>query len=192
MMAVSLVVAIMACSKGAAANGTDSVAMSATPSASESASQSASATEASGPIKLSAADLDGFEKGFAREIELVRAAAEQARTAKTPAERGKAIQAGWETATIPAAATVTGLSVERYRQVREAMTNLLRMLDFQGKIEGPMSIDTSRVDAEMKAKLASDPYLVFDASSAAAVKARMDRLAPLWVNYVNLTAVGDG
>jgi len=88
------------------------------------------------------------------------------------------------------AAPVTGLSVERYRLVRETLKDLLTTLDFQGKIEGPMSLDTTRADAAAKARLASDPYTALDATSAAALKERMARIAPVWAEYVNLTAVG--
>lgn len=150
---------------------------------------SGSATEG-GPIKLSTADLDGFEKGIARETELVRAAAEKSAKATTPQERGEAIQAGFEMNTMAAAAPVTGLSAERYKLVRETLGRLLTTLDFQGKIDGPQSLDTSRADAAMKARLASDPYSALDPASAAELKARLNRIVPLWVKYINLTAVG--
>jgi hypothetical protein len=42
----------------------------------------------------------------------------------------------------------------------------------------------------MKARLAADPYSVLDPAGAAALKSRLDRIVPLWVAYINLTAVG--
>lgn len=143
-----------------------------------------------GPVALTAADLDGFEKGIARETELVRSAAERAGKATTPQERGAAIQAGFEIATIPTAASATGLSAERYRVVRKAVGELLTTLDFQDKIDGPQSVDAARAGPEMKARLESDPYARFDAASAAAIKARLSRIVPLWVAYISLTVVG--
>jgi hypothetical protein len=148
------------------------------------------ASAPTGPITLSAADLDGFEKGIARETELVREAQQKASTAATPADRGTAFQQTFETYTIPAAAPVTGLSAERYKLVRETIATIMTTLDFQGKIDGPQSLDPSRADAAMKARLSSDPYASLDAASASALKARIDRIAPVWIQYIGLTAVG--
>ena len=140
-------------------------------------------------LTLSAADLDGFEKGIAREIELVREAADRASKATTPESRGEATQAGFETNTIPAAAPRTGLSRERYQIVRRTLSTILTTLDFQEKIDGPQSIDPATADAAMKARLAADPYSALDPASADAFKARLGRIVPVWVEYVTLTAV---
>lgn len=182
-----LAVALMACS-GASK---DEAAVADTESADVADEQEAGAAVPGedGPITLSAADLDGFEKGIARETELVRAASDRAAKATTSQERGEAIQAGFEQNTMAAAAPVTGLSAERYKFVRETLSRLLTTLDFQGKIEGPQSLDTSRADAATKARLASDPYSVLDSASASELKSRMGRIVPLWISYINLTAV---
>jgi hypothetical protein len=141
-------------------------------------------------LTLSAADLDGFEKGIARETQLVREATDRASKATTPEARGEAIQAGFETNTIPAAAPATGLSRERYQIVRSTLSTILTTLDFQEKIDGPQSIDPATADAAMKARLAADPYSALDPASADAFKARLGRIVPVWVEYVRLTAVG--
>lgn len=52
-----------------------------------------------------------------------------------------------------------------------------------------MSIDLSRVNDEMKAKLAKDPFDALTPAAAALLRARMDRLVPLWTDYVRMTAV---
>lgn len=143
-----------------------------------------------GPIALSAADFDGFEKGIARETQLVKEAAARAQSAVNPQERGAAIQAGFDVSTIPAAAPVTGLSADRYRLVRETLSKVMTTLDFQGKIDGPQSVDTSRADPALRARLASDPYEALDSASAAELKSRLSRIVPVWVEYTNLTAVG--
>jgi len=150
---------------------------------------SSGASASSAPITLTAADIDGFEKGIARETELVREASDRASKAKTPQERGDAIQAGFETNTMAAAAPVTGLSPERYKLVRETLSTLLTTLDFQGKIDGPQSYDISSADSAMKVRLQSDPYQALDPAGATELKSRMSRIVPLWVQYVNLTAV---
>ena len=147
------------------------------------------AAASTGPITLSAADFDGFEKGIVREAELVREASQRSANAKTPQERGEAIQAGFDFNTMTAAAPVTGLSVERYKLVRETLSRILTTLDFQGKIDGPQSLDTTRADAAAKARLASDPYSALDAASAAELKARLGKIAPLWISYISLTAL---
>jgi hypothetical protein len=64
-----------------------------------------------------------------------------------------------------------------------------RTLDFQGRIDGPMEMDMSRATAEQKTELARDAFEALPASSAAALRARMHRLVPVWIEYVKLTAV---
>lgn len=150
----------------------------------------ATPSSAASTVSLTAADLDGFEKGLAREIYLVKDGQERARRAMTAVERGNAIQSTFEENTMSKAASESGMPLERYRLVRQTLSRLLTTLDFQGKIDGPQSVDTARADAEMKARLASDPYSVLDPASAALLKGRMDRIAPLWIEYIDLTVVG--
>lgn len=141
-------------------------------------------------ITLSAQDLDGFEKGLAEEIRLVKEGQLRAAKASTPTERGNAIQSTFEENTTKSAIPISGLSFERYHQVRDLMSRLLTTLDYQDKIPGPQSVDTARADSAMKARLHSDPYNEVDSASAALVKSRLDRIAPLWIEYVKLTVAG--
>ena len=134
-------------------------------------------------------DLDAYELGLAHETELVRAAQERALSATTPEERGAATQAQWEDATAPEGARVAGVPVERYRATREAVNHVLETLDFQGKIDGPMELDTIRATPEMRERLRRDPFGELPPQSAAALKARLGELVPLWSQYVELTAV---
>lgn len=156
------------------------------PPAAEGAATSA---PAEGPSSFTDADLDAWARGLAREIELVRQAQQRASQATTPAERGAAAQAQWDDATIPEGATAAGMSVERYREVREAVHGTLRQLDFQGKIDGPLSIDLERLAPEQRAKYEEDPYEALTPEAAAALRARLDRAVPLWSEYMSLTAV---
>ena len=184
---IILIASLTACS-GGDTKAAAAVADSGTAAASTEGSTSG-ATTAAAPVTLSAADFDGFEKGIVREAELVREATQRAANAATPKERGEAIQAGFEDNTMAAAASVTGLSAERYKLVRETLSRIMTTLDFQGKIDGPQSVDTAHADAATKARLSSDPYAELDAASAAELKSRLSRIAPLWIAYANLTAL---
>lgn len=180
---ISSCVATVACSSGAdgGANSGESA---------DAAEQAASSeASSSGPVAFTEADLDAYERGLAREIELVRAAQERQSTAKTPEERGEAMQAQWKEQTIPEGAKSAGMAEDRYTRVRETVNDVLQILDFQGEIDGPMQIDTARASPDMKRRLATDPLADLSPASAAALRARMDRLVPLWIEYVTLTAV---
>ena len=138
---------------------------------------------------LTADDLQAYERGLSREIEAVKAARTRAASATTPAERGDAAQAAWETSTIPLGAEASGLPAARYEEVRETLEEVFRTLDFQDKIDGPLSIDLERVDAETRTRLARDPFDDLTPDSAQTLRAQMDRLLPIWIEYVKLTAV---
>lgn len=149
----------------------------------------AAAAPASGPADFSAADLDAYARGIAQEIELVKAARVRAANASTPAERGAATQAEWEDTTIPAAAQAAGIDAGGYRRTREAVHAVFQTLDFQGKIDGPLEMDLGRADDATKARLAKDPFDALTPAAAAALRAKMDQLLPLWTEYTTLTAL---
>ena len=140
-------------------------------------------------VTFTAADLDQFERGLRSEIEAVKAAQKKAASATTPQERGQAMQAQWETATIPVGATASGLAEPRYKEIREAVDGVLMILDFQSKIDGPLEIDLARADAAMKARVAGDAFAGLPSPAATALRARMDRLVPVWIEYKKLVAV---
>ena len=177
--ALTLAFASFACANG---NGTDQ--RSQTSGASASAGQAASKQ-----VTFTEADLDQLERGLRSEIDAVNAAQQKAASAKTAQERGQAIQAQWETATIPAGATAAGLPEQRYRDIREKVDRVLTILDFQGKIDGPLSIDLARADADTKARVSGDAFVELPPEAAAALRARMDRLVPVWIEYKKLVAV---
>lgn len=140
-------------------------------------------------IDFTEADLDLYERGFEKEIEVISAARERAMNATTAAERSEGLQAQWADRSIPAAASAAGIPEERYRLTRNAVHEVFKTLDFQGKIEGPMQMDMSRASEETKARLAKDPFDALTPTAAAALRARMDRLVPAWIEYVKMTAV---
>jgi hypothetical protein len=149
----------------------------------------ASAGTSTDAIVLTAADVTALQRGVEKEIAAVRAAQEQSSSAKTAQERGQAIQAAFETATIPLGAAAAGLSVERYRAMRETVFEVLQTLDFQGKIDGPLSMDLSRADAATKERLSRDAYADLPEASAAVLRAHINEILPVWIRYVTLTAV---
>jgi hypothetical protein len=140
-------------------------------------------------LELTSDTLNAYERGLKKEIEAVRAAQQRSGTATTAQERGEAIQASFEEATIPQGAAAAGLPVEEYRALRETVNGIFRTLDFQGQIDGPLSMDLSRADAATKERLARDPFADLSSGSAAALRAQRDRLVPVWIEYVTLTAV---
>ena len=145
--------------------------------------------ERQGPVEFTEADLEKFERGLHREIEAVKAARAKAASATTASERSLAMQAEWDTATIPLGAEASGLSEARYRGVREGVDRVLTTLDFQNKIDGPLSLDLERADAAMKARVSGDAFAGLSPQTATALRARMDRLVPIWSEYKALVAV---
>jgi hypothetical protein len=141
------------------------------------------------PFAFTDADLDAYEKGLRKEIELVHAAKARGDSAKTPAERGAASQDAFETTTAPAAAQAVGASLDRYQATRRTVNRVFETLDFQGKIAGPMELDTANAPPEMKQRLTSDPFADLAPASASALRARLDALSKVWIEYVNLVAV---
>jgi hypothetical protein len=141
------------------------------------------------PAAFTEADLDRFERGLRKEIDAVKAAQEKATSASTAQERGAAIQAQWETATLPLGAEASGLPEARYRDVRDGVNRVFTTLDFQGKIDGPLSIDLERANPETKARVSGDAFAGLLPEAAMALRARMDRLVPLWSEYKRLVAV---
>lgn len=140
-------------------------------------------------IELTDARLEALERGLRKEADLVRDAQARARTATTPQARGEALQASFEGATVRQGAEAAGVSVDEYRQLRALVTDTLRTLDYQGKIDGPLSIDLSRVDAATRDHLSRDPLAALSPAAADALRRRMDSLVPVWLEYVRLTAV---
>jgi len=141
------------------------------------------------PFAFTDADLDAYDKGMRKEIELVKAAKARGDSAKTPAERVAATQAAFETTTAPAAAQAIGAPLDRYQATRRTVNRVFETLDFQGKIPGPMEIDTARASPDMKKRLSGDPVQELPAASAAALRPRLDALSRVWIEYMTLVAV---
>ena len=157
--------------------------------AAETPPASSSSTPAESAAPVTEAELDAYVQGIRREAEAVRTAQQRSDEAKTPQARGEAIHASFETSTIPLGAEAAGLSAERYKAVRETVHTLLQTLDFQGKIDGPLSIDLSRASEEAKQRVAKDAYAGLPEASAVALRNKLVRLVPAWADYMTLVAV---
>lgn len=155
----------------------------------EASSSSSASSLSPSTVELTSDRLAAYERGMKKEIEAVRAAQQRAGAAQNAQERGEAIQAAFEGATVPLGAAAAGLSVEEYRQLRDTVNGVFRTLDFQGKIDGPLSMDLSRADEATKTRLARDAFADLSPDSAASLRGRMDQLVPVWIDYVTLTAV---
>ncbi len=153
------------------------------------AGSAAGTTEGTGGAVFTATDMSALRRGLQKEIEAVRAAQSRSSTATTPQERGLAIQASFETATIPLGAEAAGLSADRYGAPRDTVFDVLRTLDFQDKIDGPLSLDLSRADAATKERLSRDAFVDLPEASASVLRAHLDEILPVWLEYTNLTAV---
>jgi hypothetical protein len=186
--ALVVLVLIVCTSAGCGSSSTEPESTAASTGAAASASPAATGTSTEA-IVLTAADLAALQRGVEKEIDAVRAAQEQSASATTAQARGQAIQAAFETATIPLGAAAAGLSLERYRAVRETVFKVLQTLDFQDKIDGPLSMDLARADAATKERLSRDAYADLPEASAAVLRAHIDEILPVWIRYVTLTAV---
>ena len=151
-------------------------------------SRTPTATTAAG-TSFTSGELTSFARGLEAEIAAVRVAQQQAATATDPQARGRAMQAQWEAATAPAGAAAAGMDAARYGELRTTVLAVLRTLDIQGKIDGPMSVDLARVDEATKTRLSQDPLAALSPDAAAALRAQMDQLSRLWKEYATLTAV---
>lgn len=151
-------------------------------------SRAPTATAGSG-TSFTSDELSSFARGLKAEVDAVRVAKQQAAAATDPQARSRAMQAQWETATAPAGAAAAGMDAARYGQLRTTLLGVLRTLDMQGKIDGPMSVDLARVDEATKTRLSQDPLAALSPEAAAAVRAQMDQLSRLWNEYATLTAV---
>jgi hypothetical protein len=181
--AFALIAAACTGSRSDGARSTDSAAPK-PPSIDQSANAPSDA-----PFAFTDADLDAYERGMRKEIELVKAAKARGDSAKTPEERGAASQAAFETSTAPAAAQAIGAPADRYQATRRTVNRVFETLDFQGRIPGPMEIDPARASPEMKKRLRGDPLDELPPASAAALRARLAPLSAVWIEYMKLVAV---
>lgn len=134
-------------------------------------------------VAFSGADVDAFQRGFKEELAYLH------KPPKTAANRFGDVTEEAKGAAVAVGAKASGLDANKYRQMHDAILTVLRTLDAQGKIPGPVQVDLSRVSAEQRKQLERDPFLDLPAASASALRARLQALTPMWAEYIGLTAV---
>jgi hypothetical protein len=137
---------------------------------------------------LTAPDLDTYAKGLAYEnARLVEA------TQKTGEEQMEAFVAALPEQTEPAAAASLGVSVDHYRNVKQAVNDVLSNFDAQAMLQSMQQSAASDATAPpldenvaaMQAEL-DDPYAGLDPSVAEAFAARKSELEKLRADNVAL------
>ena len=83
----------------------------------------AATAESGAPI--TAADLDAYERGMQKEKEIVEEIVKKAENATSDGDQMQLMMAAMEDQTIDDGAQAAGLSLERYRDLRNRMTNML-------------------------------------------------------------------
>ncbi|MGI8895597.1 MAG: hypothetical protein ACR2HE_08100 [Casimicrobiaceae bacterium] len=141
-------------------------------------------------VAFSGTDIDAFITALGKETEILRSGQERQRTASTPQQGLDAMQAMGEDARIPEAARAAGLSVDRYRAIRSAVMPILETMDFQGRMKGPMTMDTTRVGEDVKARLRGDAMASLPAESRDALTARLSRIEAIWGDFAVLRTQG--
>lgn len=141
-------------------------------------------------VAITGTDIDAFITALGKETEILRAGQERQRTAATPQQRIDALQSTSEEMRIPEAARAAGLSVDRYRAIRSAVMPVLETLDFQDRMKGPMTMDTTRVGEDMKARLRGDAMASLPAASRDALTSRLPRIESIWGDFAALRTQG--
>ncbi|MBA3466084.1 MAG: hypothetical protein H0T21_01655 [Gemmatimonadaceae bacterium] len=141
-------------------------------------------------VAFSGADLDAFITALRKETEILRAGQERQRTAATPQQRIDALQSTTEEVRIPEAARAAGLSVDRYRAIRATVMPVLETMDFQDRMKGPMTMDTTRVGEDVKARLRGDAMASLRPASRDALTSRLSRIEAIWGEFAALRTQG--
>ncbi|HLV25383.1 MAG TPA: hypothetical protein VKZ41_03655 [Gemmatimonadales bacterium] len=148
----------------------------------ESASSASSASApgaTAGAVELTDANLAALERGLREELVVIRSPGRGSHYGVSLSEHSP------EAGQVAAAA---GISVEEYREIREVVERVFTTLNFQGKIGPPRSIDLDNAGEEFRMRLESDPFNELSQGSAAALRSRMDTLAPVWSEIVSQLA----
>jgi hypothetical protein len=129
------------------------------------------------------------EARLRKEIEAFKAAQQRATSARTAQERGEAIQAQWETATIGSGAKASGLSQRRYREVRDLVNRVLATLDSKARSTARYRLIWSEPTLQRRRGASGEAFVELPPETAMALRARMDPLVPLWSEYKKRVAV---
>jgi len=149
---------------------------------SRAAADSKTAAGAKAGIELTPALLEGYAKGLRKEIEIIRRPGRGTHYGVTISKYG---DEG------PEVVKASGLSLDEYRAVQDVVDGVFTILNFQGKIGPPRSIDLDKADPAWRERLAGDPFDKLSSASAKALRDHMDILVPPWSEVVGMTALND-
>ena len=187
------------------ASSQDSAGASGAPTAAGGCSAAADGVAAGGatagsaqPFTLGVADLDAYERGLQREIEILQLARERFASAADDEARLEILaeiqprvlrQAGAEAAAVPE---------ERYRTVTDTVSDVLGKLEMGDATRQmmPSEQDLAQMPPELRAQVEEnirqmraalgDPYEGLEADTAAALEARVDALRALRAEHAGL------
>ena len=148
----------IACSRGDAdANANDSAAQADTAAApaASSPAPTASATPST-PASLTADDIDRWEKGMTAELEAVRKAGEQLKTAKTGNDTLTAMMGANDMSTRDAGASAAGVDPERYQLIRSTLSSVVGQM---APLEQEMNVSSLPASAVAELKKSRDEGL---------------------------------
>jgi hypothetical protein len=141
----------------------------------------AAAPAASTQARLTERDLDAYQRGMEAEVAAVRDAEELLRRARTREDSLNATLAATEMKTTEVGAHAVGMLVERYREVRGAVEEVLRARTSSGFVDQQSaSLDTSAVPPEHRARIREQVQAQVRQRAAAEVAAYA-RLSPTLV-----------
>jgi hypothetical protein len=183
-LALTLPLLSQACGERKAASDEESAA--ATSPAERPAQQpQPAATQAS--YVLTASDLDAYEKGMSRENELLRVSLQKLKAARSAGDTVGAMAQAQPQQTEPEGARAAGVPVDRYREIKAAVGDVLGRAEAAQMMQSQMG-DTSGMDAATKAQMRAnmaqagaqaDPYGGLPSDVASAFRSRQARLETL-------------
>ena len=187
-LACALALTLTAC--GGGDSDTDEAAPAAEAADTEAASEAPQASDAASAgtmAPVTVADIDGWKKGMAAELEVVRAAGTKLKEAKTADDTLSAMMGMQEMATQEAGAKAAGLDVERYKFVNSELSAAVSYLTPQlGGIDTTMLSPAQR--EELRESNAAQLKQMEERVPAEVVEALRPRAAELRKQSLELVA----
>src|SRR5690606_26499373 len=147
---------------------------------------------------LTAADIDAYEQGLRREIEVLRAAQERLRQSGDDEEQLEILGEIQPRELRREGATAAGTSEDRYARIASTINDVLgkREMAAASQQMAPSAADLENMPAELRARVEEnlrqaqtawgDPYAELPADTAAALQRRSDELARLRAEHSGL------
>jgi hypothetical protein len=149
---------------------------------------------------LTPADLDAYEQGLRREIELLRAARERLQQAANDDEQLEILGAIQPRELRREGAAAAGVAEDRYERITSAVNDVLgkREMAAASQQMAPSAAELESMPAELRARVEEnmreaeaawgDPYAGLGEDTAQALQQRQDELAGLRAEHIGLLA----